>query len=88
MHQCHCDVSKRKEFTIYLQLVPAHRQNCACKKAAKLIIVNIESAAPVLLKKIRFSLTSEVLLWVKVGVTLVTDSDFLSWAALYRHLVL
>lgn len=81
MHQCHCDISKRKEFKIYLQLVPARRQNCECKKAAKLITVNIVSAAPA-------SLTSEVLLWVEVGVTLVTDSDFLSWAALYRHLVL
>ena len=51
MHQCCCDISKRKMFTIYPQLVPAHRQNCACKKAAKLIIVNMVSAAPVLLKK-------------------------------------
>lgn len=25
---------------------------------------------------------------MKVGVTLVTDSDFFSWASLYRHLTL
>lgn len=29
-----------------------------------------------------------ILLWVKVGVTLVADSDVVSWASLYRHLTL
>lgn len=28
-----------------------------------------------------------VLLWVKVGVTLITDSDFLSWTTVNRHLL-
>lgn len=26
-----------------------------------------------------------ILLWVKVGITLVADSDFISCAALYKH---